>query len=178
MANFIDGTRSGLPSTRTLDISGESYGYIVSHDYYGLYDYSKDSTKTLKLTNLMSSRVNITFEEFAVHSQTPCSDYIEITTQQRICTAPPAPLSIDLGNNNREITFTFHSDSKDVRKGFWLLYEGGYCYAVCYRKSGVFARRWFLTVTSFNLIIYKKPNFQLAIIQFVEQLLGHTIANY
>ena len=72
----------------------------------------------------MSSRVNITFEEFAVHSQTPCSDYIEITTQQRICTAPPAPLNIDLGNNNREITFTFHTDNNHVRPGFWLLYEG------------------------------------------------------
>ena len=124
MANVIDGARtSSLPSTRTVDISGESYGYIVSHDYYGQYDYASNSNKILKLTNLISSRVEVTFEQFDVHSQTPCGDYIEITTQQRICTAPSAPLSIDLGNS-REITFTFYTDNIDVKKGFWLLYEG------------------------------------------------------
>ena len=126
MSNVIDGARtSSLPSNRTIDISGESYGYIVSHGYYGQYDYSTSSTRTLTLTNLIETRVEITFEQFDVHSQAPCGDYIEITTQQKICTAPPAPLSIDLGNNKREITFTFYTDNIDVRKGFWLLYEGG-----------------------------------------------------
>ena len=124
MAKVIDGGRSSLLSSRTLDISGESYGYIVSHDYYGQYHYAKNSHNTLILTNLIGKRVEITFEQFNIHSQTPCGDYIEITTQQRICTAPSAPLSIDLGNNKREITFTFHTDNIDVRPGFWLLYEG------------------------------------------------------
>ena len=126
MAKVIGKSRSSLPPIRTLDISGESYGYIVSHGYYGKYDYPKNSTKTLILTNLIGSRVEITFERFDVASQPPCGDYIEITKHPKICGAsqPPTPFTIDLEKNERDIAFTFHTDNIDVRKGFWLLYKG------------------------------------------------------
>ena len=125
MANVIDVIRNILPSTRTLDISGESYGYIVSHGYYGEYNYGVNSTRTLILANLSESRVEITFEHFEIASQPPCGDYIEITKHPKICGAsqPPPPFTIDLEKNERDIAFTFYTDGLHVRKGFWLLYK-------------------------------------------------------
>ena len=129
MASIIDTSRTSLPSTRTLDISGESYGYIVSHDYYGQDPYRANITRQFRLTNFIKDKVEITFKKFDIHSQVgaKCSDYVEITTPQklrRLCSVPAAPIKVDLSKTKREITFTFHTDHSNMADGFWMEYNG------------------------------------------------------
>ena len=111
--------------SRTIDISGEDYGYIVSHKWYGQQNYQNNRTWTLTLTGLQSNNVEIYFEQFDVEKgDAECYDYLQIDSLYKLCEKPTNPIIVNVDLSTNEISFTFTTDNSIGRKGFWLRYKG------------------------------------------------------
>ena len=111
----------------TRDITGEDYGYIVSHRYYGNTPYVKNGRWELTLTGLQSNNVEIEFEQFELEEESGrCYDYLLIDSRDKLCKKPTNPITVNVNSSTNQISFTFITDSVVNRRGFWLLYRGNF----------------------------------------------------
>ena len=130
VAKVIDiGSSSANSGSRTIDVSGEDYGYIVSHQNYGLLDYWDNRNWRLTLTGLKSTRVEIEFEHLvlSVGSNGECDDYLQINRLSKICEPPPETITLDLRSaTSNSINFNLVTSRANNDDGFWLQYKGMY----------------------------------------------------
>ena len=126
VASVID-RGSGVPSTHTLDISGQQVGYVVSHSGYDtLANYRLSTNSSLTLTGITSNVIEIKFEEFEFETSPSCPDYLLITTLDKICQRPDDDLVVHLNRETTEITFNFVTNVATPKSGFWLKYWSKY----------------------------------------------------
>ena len=110
----------------TIDVSGEDYGYIVSHQDYGESDYSDSRNWTLTLTGSKSSRVEIEFEHLVLRkSLGQCYDYLQINSLCKICTPPAGKITVGLPSATyKSINLNLVTSSLLNFDGLWLQYKG------------------------------------------------------
>ena len=108
-----------------IDVSGEDYGYIVSHQTYGQSDYRASRSWTLTLEGFKSSKVEIEFERLALRKgEGECYDYLQISSSSQIC-MPAGKITVDLSPvTSKSIIFNFVTSNRINRAGFWLQYKG------------------------------------------------------
>ena len=111
---------------RTLNVSGQNYGYIVSHDRYGTSSYPSNINSSLTLTGLQSNKVELIFQNFTLQKKQNgiCLDYLLISGINKICEPPASNIVVDLGSSVNQITFSFFTDGRQRAAGFWLSYRG------------------------------------------------------
>ena len=109
-----------------LNISGQDYGYIVSHDRYGRYKYQSKINSSLTLTDLNTNKVEIVFQNFTLQKKQNgvCLDYLLISGLNKICEPPASNIVVDLNSSVNQITFSFFTDGRQRADGFWLSYKG------------------------------------------------------
>ena len=112
--------------SHTIDVSGEDYGYIVSHQSYGQSDYRDSRNWTLTLTGLKSSKVEIEFEHLVLRgSNGYCYDYLQINSLSPICKPPAGKITVDLPSaTSKSINFNLITSPVINEYGFWLKYKG------------------------------------------------------
>ena len=123
------GSESENSGSHTIDVSGEDYGYIVSHHRYGQSDYRVSRNWTLALTGLKSTRVEIEFEYLilSVGSNGECDDYLQINSLSKICEPPTDTITVDLPSaTSKSVKFNLVTSSVHNEYGFWLQYKGRY----------------------------------------------------
>ena len=127
VAKVIDiGSVSENSGHHTIDVTGEDYGYIVSHQDYGESDYSDSRNWTLTLTGSKSSRVEIEFEHLVLRkSLGQCYDYLQINSLCKICTPPAGKITVDLPSATyKSINLNLVTSSLLNFDGLWLQYKG------------------------------------------------------
>ena len=67
--------------------------------------------------------IEIKFEEFELETSPSCSDYLLITTLEKICQRPEKNITVYLNNTQAEITFNFVTNGVMTKNGFWLQYR-------------------------------------------------------
>ena len=128
VAKVIDiGSESENLGSRTIDVSGEDYGYIVSHQDYGRSDYRNSRNWTLTLTGLKSSKVEIEFEHLDLQKGADgrCYDYFQINSLGQICEPPAGKITVEL-RSAAPVHINFNVVSTSVvfnDDGFWLQYK-------------------------------------------------------
>ena len=123
------GSESENSGSHTIDVSGEDYGYIVSHHRYGQSDYRVSRNWTLTLTGLKSSRVEIEFEYLilSVGSNGECDDYLQINSLSKMCESPAGKITVELPSTaSNSINFNLVTSRANNDDGFWLQYKGMY----------------------------------------------------
>ena len=127
VAKVIDiGSVSENSGHYTIDVSGEDYGYIVSHQDYGESDYRNSRNWTLTLTGSKSSRVEIEFKHLVLRkSLGQCYDYLQINSLCKICTPPAGKITVDLPSATyKPINFNMVTSPLLNFDGLWLQYKG------------------------------------------------------
>ena len=112
-----------------MNVSGEDYGYIVSHQNYGLLDYWDNRNWRLTLTGLKSTRVEIEFEHLvlSVGSNGECDDYLQINSLSKMCESPAGKITVELPSTaSNSINFNLVTSRANNDDGFWLQYKGMY----------------------------------------------------
>ena len=126
VASVID-RGSRVPSTHTLNISGQEVGYVVSHADYDFYNtfanYRLSTNSSLTLTGIESNVIEIKFEEFKLETSPSCPDYLLVTTLEKICQRPEDDLVVYLKEKAKEVTFNFVTNDEVTKNGFWLQYR-------------------------------------------------------
>ena len=125
VAKVIDiGNSRESSGLRTIDVSGEDYGYIVSHQNYERYDYWDNRNWTLTLTGLKSTRVEIEFEYLDLRGLNgECDDYLQISSSSKICESSTGKITVDLPSA-KSVSFNFITSDRYDDDGFWLQYKG------------------------------------------------------
>ena len=120
------GTEYQTIGENKVDISGENYGYIASHVFYGNYDYWNSHSWTLTLTGFQSTKVEIDFEKLELEQNEDgrCYDYLLIDSLDKLCKKPTNPITLNMDISTNTISFHFITDTINVERGFWLLYKG------------------------------------------------------
>ena len=129
VANVLAGSSSDQKSgSRTIDVSGEDYGYIVSHYSFGLSRVWFSHNQGLTLTRFKSSKVDIEFEHLDLQESEvgECYNYLKINTLNRLCEPPADKITVDLSSTeSKSINFRLVINSAVTRDdGFWLQYKG------------------------------------------------------
>ena len=128
VAKVIDiGSRERDSGSHTIDVSGEDYGYIVSHQNYGQSDYWESRNWMLTLTGLKSTKVQIEFERLilTVRVNGECGDYLQINSLNKICTPPAGKITVDLPSaTSKSVSFNLITTESYNVDGFWLQYKG------------------------------------------------------
>ena len=126
VASVID-RGSRVPSTHTLNISGQEVGYVVSHADYDFYNtfanYRLSTNSSLTLTGITSKVIEIRFEKFKLETLPSCPDYVLITTLEKICQLPEVDIVVYLNGTTTEITFNLVTNVAVSKNEFWLQFK-------------------------------------------------------
>ena len=131
MADIVDiGDDTTKSSQHTVNITGQDFGYIVSHRNYGQGSYLANRNWTLNLVGFKQSALEIDFEKVEIKDKNGdvCNDYLLVSTLDEMCTMPSRMLYIDLTLTQQQVSFTFFTNQRTEFKGFWISYQGN---AIC-----------------------------------------------
>ena len=131
MADIVDiGDDTTKSSQHTVNITGQDFGYLVSHKNYGQGSYLANRNWTLNLVGFNQSALEIDFEKVEIKDKSGdiCNDYLLVSTLDEICTMPSRMLYIDLTLTQQQVSFSFFTNQRMEFKGFWISYHGN---AIC-----------------------------------------------
>ena len=137
VARIVDiGSGDRTEGQTTIDIDGHYLGYITSHLYFDISQYYDNRNWSLTLTDLRSYKIEIEFEFFELQQPTNgnCTDYLLISTTDKICKKPAGKMLLDLYPSTN-ITLNLVTDDTTIKKfsnGFWIKYRGNYYYLLKY----------------------------------------------
>ena len=127
MADIVDiGDDNTKSSQHTVNITGQDFGYLVSHKNYGQGSYLANRNWTLNLVGFNQSALEIDFEKVEIKDKSEgiCNDYLLVSTLKQICTMPSQTSYINLTLTQQQVSFTFFTNRRTEFKGFWISYRG------------------------------------------------------
>ena len=124
---------SGTPTSREVDVTGLSYGYITSHSKYGDStdpQYEPNLDRTVTLTGLATPQVQLDVEVMQLegYNDNNCDDKLVITTTNPalpdICATAPPSRQYTANLNSNQMSVQFVTNAFDENNGFWMKYTG------------------------------------------------------